>query len=308
MSARRGAAASSGSPESGAREPIDRRLAELLDGHAGAPPRLMEALRYALLGGGKRLRPRLVLASAAAVSARRFSPAGPAGSRLLTAACAVEMIHTFSLIHDDLPALDDDDLRRGRPSLHVRFDEATAILAGDALLNLAYETLLALDAPAGTRLRAAGEIASAVGLRGMIAGQVLDLEAEGSPAEAAALHRLHSLKTGALITASCRVGGILAGASAASLRSLTAYGQRLGLAFQIVDDILDVEGSSQELGKSPGKDARAKKATFPALWGLAESRRRAAELAFAACEAIAPLGRRASDLAAIARGMPARRA
>jgi geranylgeranyl diphosphate synthase, type II len=289
-----------------ARPRVESRLAALAADTPGAPPRLLEAVRYALLGGGKRLRPLLVLASGEAV-ARALPLAGAISERLLTAACAMEMIHTFSLIHDDLPALDNDDLRRGRPSLHVRFDEATAILAGDALLNLAYETLSALDAPATLRARAVAAVSSAVGLRGMIAGQVLDLACEGQPVDSDTLHRLHALKTGALFTASCELGGILAGASPGRLERLRRFGRGFGLAFQIVDDVLDVEGSAQELGKSPGKDAQAGKATFPSMWGVEESRRRAAALVEEACLALRPFGSRAEALSGLARAMLARR-
>ena len=289
-----------------ARARVEAHLAALLEAPAGAPPRLMDALHHALLGGGKRLRPLLVLASAEATAKGSGTPAA-FSPRLLTAACAVEMIHTFSLIHDDLPALDNDDLRRGRPTIHVAFDEATAILAGDALLNLAYETLAGLDAPDRMRVRALAAVASAVGLRGMIAGQVIDLACEGQPVDADTLHRLHALKTGALFTASCELGGILAGGSAARIERLRQFGEAFGLAFQIVDDILDVEGSAQELGKSPGKDARARKATFPAMWGVEESRRRAAKLVDEACVALRPFGRRADALSGLARTMLARR-
>jgi geranylgeranyl pyrophosphate synthase len=289
-----------------ARARVETRLGELLRDPADGPLRLLEALRYALMGGGKRLRPLLVLASGEA-AARALPLAREVQDRLLTAACALEMIHTFSLIHDDLPALDDDDLRRGRPSLHVQYDEATAILAGDALLNLAYETLAALDAPPAMRARAVAAVASAVGLRGMIAGQVLDLACEGQEVDAGTLHRLHALKTGALFTASCELGGILSGASPGRLERLRSFGRAFGLAFQIVDDILDVEGSAQEMGKSPGKDARAGKATFPAMWGVEESRRRAAALVEEACGALRPFGARGDALSGLARSMLARR-
>ncbi|MGH9868372.1 MAG: polyprenyl synthetase family protein [Candidatus Polarisedimenticolia bacterium] len=293
------------------RAEVERRLDGLLPagesaGDGEAPARLVEAMRYALLGGGKRLRPLLVIASGEA-AARSRPPSSSVAARLCTAACAVEMIHTFSLIHDDLPALDDDDLRRGRPSLHVQFDEATAILAGDALLNLAYETLSEMAAPAAVRQRAVATLARGVGLRGMIAGQVIDLQMEGRAVDGDTLHRLHRLKTGALFTASCELGGIVAGAAPASLARLRRFGEAFGLAFQVVDDVLDVEGSAAELGKSPGKDARAGKATFPALWGVAESRRRAAALVDEACAALRPFGARAGALLDLARGMLARR-
>jgi len=289
-----------------AREQVEARLGELLSPAPGAPPRIVEAVRYAMLGAGKRLRPLLVLASGRAARPREQAT-GEAWRGLLDAACSIEMIHTFSLIHDDLPALDDDQLRRGRPTLHVRFDEATAILAGDALLNLAYETLGGAGADAPTSLRAIGLVSRAVGLEGMIGGQVLDLEAERIPVDADGLDAIHRLKTGALITASCELGGVMAAASGETIDALRRYGGHLGLAFQIVDDILDVEGSREDLGKSPGKDARAGKATFPARWGVEESRRRAAECVRMACEALAPMGEAACHLEGLARLVLTRR-
>lgn len=269
---------------------LEKELASLTEPPEGShpPPRLLEAVRYALLGGGKRLRPILVIASgeASIPAGAGQSASGPIGVRLTTAACAIEMIHTFSLIHDDLPALDDDELRRGRPTLHVKYDEATAILAGDALLNLAFEVMSRGEGPAGAWLAAIRAVSNAVGLEGMISGQVLDLEGENATVDAGGLHRTHALKTGALITACCEVGGLLAGAGPEARNRLREYGKHLGLAFQIVDDILDIEGSAEMLGKSPGKDARASKATFPAMWGVEESRRRAAECVELSCAAV----------------------
>ena len=269
---------------------VEKKLLSLTEPPYGAqpPPRLLEAVRFALLGGGKRLRPILVIASGEATrtdETRQDRPDGIA-SRLSTAACAIEMIHTFSLIHDDLPALDDDALRRGRPTLHVKYDEATAILAGDALLNLAFEVMSRGEGPPAVWLAAIGAVSRAVGMEGMISGQVLDLEGEKTPVDAGRLHRTHMLKTGALITACCEVGGILADAGEKTRTRLREYGKHLGLAFQIVDDILDVEGSAEMLGKSPGKDAKASKATFPAMWGVSESRRRAAESVELSCAAV----------------------
>ncbi len=290
-----------------ARDQVERRLAGLLEPPTAAPPRLVEALRYAVLGPGKRLRPALVVASGEAVAEAPPRPETQVAAPLLDAACSVEMIHTFSLIHDDLPALDDDMLRRGRPTLHVRFDEATAILAGDALLNLAYDVLARSDAPAGRRLAAVSTLCRAVGLEGMISGQVLDLRSTADSSGAEALHGMHALKTGALFAACCEVGGIMAGAGEEALGRLRRYGGQLGLAFQIVDDILDVEGSAADLGKSPGKDARANKATFPALWGLETSRRMAAERVEAACAEVEALGERSRHLAALARAATTRR-
>ncbi len=285
-----------------ARDAVEERLDALLSPPVGAPPRLVEALRYAVLGGGKRVRPLFALASAEASSPEPLARDGATWRAVLTAACAVELIHTFSLIHADLPALDDDALRRGRATLHVKFDEATAVLAGDALLNLAYETL-AHELDGGhpdLGGRAIAALSRAVGLRGMIAGQVLDLEHEGRPPDAETLRRIHALKTGALITASCEIGGLAAGASPEAIATLRAYGREAGLAFQIVDDILDVEGTASAIGKSPGKDASSLKATYPALWGVEESRRRAAECVARAREACARLGPRAAHLASLA--------
>lgn len=290
-----------------AREAVEERLDTCLKGPEAAPPRIVEALRYAVLGGGKRVRPLLLLASAEASSPAPLPRDADTWQAALTAACAIELIHTFSLIHDDLPALDNDALRRGRPTLHVKFDEATAVLAGDALLNLAYETLAA--APGGPDPRCLGAIATisrAVGLRGMIAGQVLDLENEGRAPEAASLERIHALKTGALITAACEVGGVVAGAGERACATLRAYGREVGLAFQIIDDVLDVEGTASALGKSPGKDANDRKATYPALWGCEESRRRAAACVARAREACAEFGARGDHLASLAEACLAR--
>ena len=292
------------------REAVERRLADLLDAPPGAPPVMVEALRYAVLGGGKRLRPILVIASGDAARGRSDPKEGSmTHEALLNAACALEMIHTFSLVHDDLPALDDDTLRRGRPTLHVRYDEATAVLAGDALLNLAYEVMAREEGgDHGTRMRAIASMSRAVGLQGMIAGQVLDMRWTGSSIDGEALHRMHSLKTGALFTACCEIGGILAKAPPEILEALIGYGRQLGLAFQIVDDILDVEGSPSDLGKSAGKDERAGKATFPALWGLEGSRLRARECVDRACAGLGLLGDDARHLTVIARGVLTRKA
>ena len=236
---------------------------------AGAPPaRLHEAMRYAVFAGGKRLRPALVALGARA--------AGGAAEEVLAAGAAVELIHTYSLVHDDLPALDDDDLRRGRPTVHRRYDEATAILVGDALLTLGLTSLAA--EPAGVeaaRRRAAVELVGrAIGTAGMIGGQAEDLAAERAwPEEpAAALERIHRGKTAALIAAACELGALLAGADGALRARLRALGERLGLMFQIADDMLDVVGTTVSLGKTAGKDVRAHKLTYPALHGLERSR------------------------------------
>ncbi len=285
---------------------VDRRLSDLLAAPAAAPPSIVEALRYAVLGGGKRLRPLLVVASGEACDLDPSMEEDGPSALLLTAACAVELIHTFSLIHDDLPSLDNDSLRRGRPTLHVKFDEATAVLAGDALLNLAYGILCRGRDLASVRLRVMSVISRSVGLEGMISGQILDLASQAARIDAGALDRMHGLKTGALISASCEAGAIVARAPDEMIGRLRDFGAHLGLAFQITDDILDVEGTSRVLGKSAGKDVKADKATFPALWGLAESRRRAADAVERACEAVSGLGGSAGHLRALARGVVTR--
>lgn len=251
---------------------VEETLDRLLPAASAPPERLHAALRYSVFAGGKRLRPALV-----AVAGETFTAAGTAAADLLEPGAALEMIHTYSLIHDDLPALDDDDLRRGRPTAHRAFDEATAILAGDALLTLGLRTLAAYPeaAPAERRRRAVELVADAIGTGGMIGGQVADLEAEhGWPEEPAlALAAIHRRKTGALLAAAVRLGGLHAGADAADDELLGRLGESLGLLFQIGDDILDVVGEQAAMGKSVGKDARAAKLTYPALFGLEHSRR-----------------------------------
>jgi geranylgeranyl pyrophosphate synthase len=211
----------------------------------------------------------------------------------MPAAAALELVHTYSLVHDDLPAMDDDDLRRGRPTCHVAYDEATAVLVGDALLTLAFETLAPQPA-------VCAEVARAIGSRGMIAGQALDLAAAGADVDAQGLEDIHRLKTGALITASVVCGGLLTDAAPAVEDALRRYGKALGLAFQIVDDLLDVEGDREALGKTPGKDARDHKATFPSIWGVEESRRRAEEAVDLAIGALDDLEDRSGLLAGLA--------
>jgi geranylgeranyl diphosphate synthase, type II len=256
------------------RPEVDATLDRLLPPAGAWPARVHEAMRYSVLAPGKRIRPALTV-----LAGETF---GAARAALLPAGAALELVHTYSLIHDDLPALDDDDLRRGRATVHKRYDEATAILAGDALLTLGL-TLLASEPPSASaeaRRCAVELVGRAIGTAGMIGGQAEDLEVErdwpAAPAEA--LERIHRGKTGALLTAALRLGGVLAGAGGAEDERLVAIGERLGLMFQIADDILDVEATSEQLGKSAGKDAAAKKLTFPALFGVAESRRRLAEL------------------------------
>jgi geranylgeranyl diphosphate synthase type II len=252
-------------------------------------------MRYSVFAGGKRVRPILVLASGESLGGER--------SVLLHLGAAIEMVHTYSLIHDDLPALDNDDLRRGRPTCHKVFGEAMAILAGDALMTRCYQVLAALSGvPDSTGVRIISEIANATGtVRGMIGGQVVDLESEGKTVAPALLEYIHHSKTGALLTACVRCGALAAGASAEELGALTGYGSKVGLVFQIVDDILDVTSSSEELGKTAGKDAKVEKATYPALYGLDASRTKALELVESALEDIAEFGKKAEYLRSIAR-------
>ncbi|MFY9607505.1 MAG: polyprenyl synthetase family protein [Blastocatellia bacterium] len=265
------------------------------------PRQLHRAMRYSLLAGGKRLRPALVLASGEAL--------GAATDDLMPSACAIEMIHTYSLIHDDLPAMDNDDLRRGRPTCHKAFGEAVAILAGDALLTQAFR-VLSTDAPRrdpAKQVRVIREIATAAGsVEGMIGGQMADIENEGKRVDAETLEYIHRSKTGALITAPVVVGGIIAGASEDQLGKLRAYGERIGLAFQIADDILDLTSTSERLGKTPGKDLAASKATYPSVHGIEASERRARELVDEAAAIVSSLGPSTAVLGEIARFIVAR--
>lgn len=244
------------------RELIDSQLDQLIPQENTEPVRVHAAIRWSLFAGGKRFRPALLLATG-----QTF---GAAQDDLIRTACALEMIHTYSLIHDDLPAMDNDDLRRGRPTCHVKFDDATAILAGDALQTLAFQTI-AEDERLSHELRVQliGEIARAAGTpKGMVAGQALDLDAESRDVTNAELERIHHRKTGALIRSAARCGAIIAGASDDELEAVTEYATNLGLLFQITDDLLDVTATAEDLGKTPGKDARARKATYPALYGM----------------------------------------
>lgn len=269
---------------------VDRELDRLVPEESDPPATIHRAMRYSLFAGGKRIRPLLCLAAAEAVS--------DSIDGAVTAACALELIHTYSLIHDDLPALDNDDYRRGALTCHKVFGEAMAILAGDALLTFAFQVLsseLRVDSDRKTRL--IGELATAAGTTGgMIGGQVADLEGEGRPPDAALLESIHRAKTGALLRASVRFGAIHAGAAPGQLAALSAYGEHVGLAFQIVDDILDVEASSEALGKTAGKDAAQRKITFPAVYGLAESKRMAEIELRKSHAALEPLGARAGRL------------
>lgn len=249
------------------RQRVDRELDRLLPSGDSPPGTIHAAMRHSVFAGGKRIRPILAIAAAEASGQPRGVEA---------AACALECVHTYSLIHDDLPALDNDDLRRGLPTCHKAFGEAVAILAGDALLTSAFEILACLNAPDETRVALTAELAAAAGTRGgMIAGQVADLEAEGGEPSADLLEFIHRAKTAALIRASVRFGALFANVGTERYEALSRFGSWIGLAFQIVDDILDVVSSSEELGKTAGKDAGQKKATFPALYGIDESRRRA---------------------------------
>jgi geranylgeranyl diphosphate synthase type II len=264
---------------------VEEALAKRVPAEGSRPARLVAAMRHSLFAGGKRIRPVLCLAAAEACGGRQEDA--------LFAACALEMVHTYSLIHDDLPAMDDDDVRRGRPTCHKAFDEATAILAGDALLTLSFE-VLAHPAEAGgiapaARMRLVRELALAAGWRGMVGGQQVDMESEGGEPDFPTLEYIHTRKTGALIRASVLMGGLCAGASRGDLRALGAFGGKLGLAFQLVDDVLDLTATTEELGKDAGSDLRKGKMTWPALFGLADSRERARELVEEAKSALAPL-------------------
>ncbi len=277
------------------RKLVDDALERFLPPDEAPPPTVHRAMRYSVMAGGKRLRPILVIAGAEAAGGRLET--------VLPTACALEMIHTYSLIHDDLPAMDDDDYRRGRLTSHKVFGEAMAILAGDALLTLAFRLVAenaALVADPRVICAVVAEIATAAGTGGMVGGQVVDIESEGKPVTAETLDYIHTHKTAALIRASLRAGALLAGATPAALAAITTAGERLGLAFQIVDDILDVEGSLEELGKTAGSDERKQKATYPALHGLDASRRRAHTLIQEAKGALTPLGRPAAPIAALA--------
>lgn len=279
------------------RSRIDSALTQwipLLDGPAA---KVTEAMRYSLLAGGKRVRPILLLSAAEAV--------GDPGTKLLPAACALECIHTYSLIHDDLPAMDDDDLRRGRPTCHKVFGEAIAILAGDGLLTYAFELLAhptvrrSLDP--GLQNEAIFLLARAAGVSGMVGGQTADVLREGKTVDEETLAYIHRHKTGALIQASVEIGGLLGGGDQSQVRALTAYGSALGLAFQVVDDLLDVEGDVARMGKPVGSDLRREKATYPALYGLEETRKQARRLLHEALSALEPLDHRSDPLRAIAR-------
>src|SRR5262249_45717611 len=268
---------------------VDAELDRLVPPESAPPDTIHRAMRYSLFAGGKRIRPILCIEAAQAVS--------DSSDGAVSAACSLELIHTYSLIHDDLPALDNDDYRRGKLTSHKVFGEAMAILAGDALLTLAFQVLAELPVAGDRKARLVGELATAAGtVGGMIGGQVADLEGEGKPPDAALLETIHRAKTGALLRASLRIGAIYAGATDQQYSALSCYGEHVGLAFQIVDDILDVEESSEALGKTAGKDAQQHKITFPAVYGLEVSRRMAAEECERAHRVLEPFGDRAARL------------
>ncbi|MCO6459543.1 MAG: polyprenyl synthetase family protein [Pirellulaceae bacterium] len=257
------------------------------------PPRLREAIRHSLLAPGKRLRPLLVLMAAEAC--------GSPGGEAMPAACAVELVHTYSLIHDDLPAMDDDDMRRGRPSCHAKFGEALAILAGDALLARAFEILSRDVRPAETAVSCCQELARAAGATALVGGQADDLDAERTGGDMARLLAIHRRKTGALLEVCLRLGGLVASATERQFEALREYGQQLGLAFQIVDDLLDLDGNEAALGKRTGKDQDRGKLTFPGVMGREASRREAERLVSSAREALVVFGSQAGGLDALAR-------
>ena len=304
------------------RELVDAALDRFLPSASAAPPIITEAMRYSVFAGGKRLRPMLVLAAAEAIAARDGLDSDQTIRLALPAACALEMIHTYSLVHDDLPAMDNDTLRRGRPTAHVVYGEGTAILSGDALLTEALALLArepqpasgdAVDAVDSTllavrKLAALEVIADAAGARGMVGGQAIDLAAAApgaAPLDADGLGEMHARKTGALLRASAVAGAVMAGGRPDVIAAIGEYGSHVGLAFQIVDDILDVEGASAVLGKTAGKDAAAGKPTYPALHGIDESRRQAHASVERALDALNGV-HLAGQLPAIARWIVAR--
>ncbi len=274
---------------------VDSALDRYLPSEDTFPAQIHRAVRYSVFAGGKRLRPLLTLAATGTFGVKLH--------RAMPAACAIELIHTYSLIHDDLPALDDDDFRRGRPSNHKVYGEATAILAGDALLTMAFE-LLSTEAARyfapDTVVRLVVELSRAAGMAGMVGGQVVDLLSEGKEISAATLDYIHSRKTGALFTCCIRSGAIMGGATEDELARLTCFAQNIGLAFQIVDDILDITGDEEKLGKKVGSDLDKKKATYPALYGLENSQKKARECLAAAEAELTVFGDNAQNLLALA--------
>jgi geranylgeranyl diphosphate synthase type II len=274
-------------------EAIDVSLNAYTDLPSDCPGPLREAIRYSLLSPGKRLRPRLVLMAAEAC--------GAAVTAALPAACAVEMIHAYSLVHDDLPAMDDDALRRGRPTCHRAFGEALAILAGDALLTLAFEVMATEIEPPATAARCCAELARAAGATALVGGQADDLEGTAGLCDLPQLERIHRRKTGAMFRVALRLGAIVADASPTELEALDQYGTHLGLAFQITDDLLDVAGDPCTVGKQVGKDADRGRLSYPGMMGVEASRTRVAALVDQACAAVAALGSKGAELTALAR-------
>lgn len=284
---------------------VDAALDRLLPSETTEPASIHTAMRYSVFAGGKRIRPILALEAA-----RIFEPdAKPNESHAMHGACAIEFIHTYSLIHDDLPALDNDDLRRGKPTCHKKFGEATAILAGDGLLTLAFQVIGESSTSAERTLAILQEVSSAAGtVKGMVGGQVADIESEGKRVEPQTLEYIHRSKTAALIRASVSTGAISAGAGIADVARLRKFGETIGWAFQVTDDILDVEESSAALGKTAGKDVAQQKATYPAVFGVAQSHEIAAKLSSDAIEQLSAFGERASRLRALAEFLVRRRA
>jgi len=279
---------------------VDAQLDRLMPGESVQPPSIHQAMRYSVFAGGKRIRPILCVETARIFDADVSAAFYPG--------CAMEFIHTYSLIHDDLPALDNDDLRRGKPTCHKKFGDATAILAGDALLTLAFETLATAPVPVERCVAMIHEISTAAGtVNGMVGGQVADLEAEGRRVTPEALEYIHRSKTAALIRASVTSGALCAGASAEDAGRLRRFGETIGWAFQVTDDILDVEESSAALGKTAGKDMAQQKATYPAVFGLERSHQIAKELATKAIDELQSYGQRAERLRTIAEYLVLRR-
>jgi geranylgeranyl diphosphate synthase type II len=280
---------------------VDATLERLLPAESAPPLSIHTAMRYSVFAGGKRIRPILCIETARIFNGDVSAAHYPA--------CAIEFIHTYSLIHDDLPALDNDDLRRGKPTCHKKFGEAIAILAGDALLTLAFESIGATPVPAERRVAILTEVAASAGtVNGMVGGQVADIEAEGRRVEPQMLEYIHRSKTAALIRASITAGALCAGASDDDVARLRRFGETIGWAFQVTDDILDVEESSAALGKTAGKDIAQEKATYPAVYGLERSHAIANDLAAKAIAELAPFGERASRLQEIAEFLVLRRA
>lgn len=280
---------------------VERQLDQIVPAENAEPAEIHAAMRWSLFAGGKRFRPLLLLFCGETL--------GASHERLILSACAFELLHTYSLVHDDLPSMDDDDLRRGKATCHIQFGEATAVLAGDALQALAFQTIAEDEAlPAAIRVRVIGELARAAGTpQGMVAGQAADLRAESQIIDGRELEAIHRRKTGALIGAAARCGALIAGAAPKEIDAITNYASCIGLLFQITDDLLDVTASIEDLGKTPGKDARAKKATYPALYGLEPARARAQRVYDDALAALAALPQPTHTLRALAQFILRRR-